>query len=67
VGQNISDDTDVTITACTESSECMTDEPDVRRALVIEDDEDIRGLLVHILTKQVSRSPPPQRGWPALN
>jgi hypothetical protein len=45
----------------------MTDEPDVRRALVIEDDEDIRGLLVHILTKQVSRSPPPQRGWPALN
>jgi serine phosphatase RsbU (regulator of sigma subunit) len=30
----------------------MTDEPDVRRALVIEDDEDIRGLLVHILTKQ---------------
>lgn len=30
----------------------MTDEPDKRRALVIEDDEDIRGLLVHILTKQ---------------
>jgi serine phosphatase RsbU (regulator of sigma subunit) len=30
----------------------MTDEPDVRRALVIEDDDDIRGLLVHILTKQ---------------
>lgn len=30
----------------------MTDEPDVRRALVIEDDDDIRGLLVHILAKQ---------------
>lgn len=30
----------------------MTNEPDRRRALVIEDDDDIRGLLVHILTKQ---------------
>ena len=30
----------------------MTNQSDRRRALVIEDDEDIRGLLVHILTKQ---------------